>query len=129
MRKQDQIAPMEWINELFGRFTNIYKTRWTENNPTALIEAATKYEWAKSLYGLSYEQIKATIDLCGKTEGWPPDPPEFRQLALNPYPGRTHHDAYKPFPPCKLLEKPRNKKVGEAAIANIKKILANVIRK
>lgn len=121
---EDKLAPKIWVDELFARFANIYKTQWTELIPTAAIEVSTKYDWAKALYDLSYQQIKGTIDWCGLNQKYVPSPPEFRQLVLNPYPGRTHHEAYKDFRPYKLLTKQRNLKIGEEHIAKMRQITA-----
>lgn len=73
---------MEWINEIFARFTLIYKHFWTDSLPTELVEAATKFEWAATLHDLTHQQIRKTIDFCKANIKYPPLLPEFRQLAL-----------------------------------------------
>lgn len=122
--KREELAPMEWINEIFARFTLVYRHFWTESFPTDLVEAAAKYEWATTLHDLTYEQIKRTISKCKATMKFPPLLPEFRQLALNLIPGCSN-PVYEQTNPYKIIKR-SDPKIAAAAIGKFRAILTNV---
>jgi len=78
-------------------------------------------EWSDLLADVSGEQVKR--GLANWREDWPPSAPEFRKACLGGKGDALHLGrAYKPF--VALPRPPRDKRVGSAALADMRKGLA-----
>lgn len=84
LRKTD--IPTSWVSALFKHFQVIYGHKFT----TIIdgLESLAVQEWSTSLEGLTGEQIKSGLRMCGTrkiangSEDWPPTPAEFRAMCL-----------------------------------------------
>lgn len=88
--------PTSWVSALFKHFQVIYGHKFT----TIIdgLENLAVSEWSASLEGLTGEQIKSGLRMCGTRkiangqEDWPPTPAEFRMMCLPEKMPAYHHD-------------------------------------
>ncbi len=78
--------PKTWISALFKHFQVIYGHKF--NSVIDGVEDLAVKKWAEALDGLTGEQIKTGLRMCGTrkiqvgSEDWPPTPAEFRAMCL-----------------------------------------------
>jgi hypothetical protein len=88
--------PTSWVSALFKHFQVIYGHKF--NSMIDGIEDLAAREWAGALEGLTGEQIKSGLRLCGMRkiqvgkEDWPPTPAEFRAMCLPELVPAIHRD-------------------------------------
>ena len=93
--------PTSWVSALFKHFQVIYGHKFT----TIIdgLENLAVQEWSKSLEGLTGEQIKSGLRMCGTrkiangADDWPPTPAEFRSLCIPEVLSKIHRE-YVPLP-------------------------------
>lgn len=114
-RSEPQQLDATLTNQLFVRMQSIYGHLWSSRFANAQMLAAAKAEWATALYGCHVNDINRAIEACKREYDKPPTLPEFLKLcrpeAMAPY--------HRPGPPA--LPAPRNREVGLAALAELKK--------
>ena len=93
--------PKNWVSALFKHFQVIYGHKF--NSSVDGIEDLAVARWSEALDGLTGEQIKTGLRLCGTRriavgqEDWPPTPAEFRALCL-PEKVPSYHRDYVALP-------------------------------
>lgn len=91
MKSQDETLnrtaiPTSWISALFKHFQVIYGHKFT--TIVDGLESLAVQEWSSALSGLTGDQIKEGLRMCGMrkitngSEDWPPTPAEFRFMCL-----------------------------------------------
>ena len=65
MHKMDKYKlPLEWIDRIFQRLTDIYGSRFTTRFAKSFYVDIEKTRWQSGLYGVSAEEIKHVLNLC-----------------------------------------------------------------
>ena len=113
--------PTSWVSALFKHFQVIYGHKFT----TIIdgLENLAVQEWSSSLEGLTGEQIKSGLRMCGTrkiangSEDWPPTPAEFRTMCL-PEKVPYYHKDYVALP-----RPERDPELVENSLSKMRKIL------
>lgn len=113
--------PTSWVSALFKHFQVIYGHKFT----TIIdgLENLAVQEWSVALEGLTGDQIKSGLRMCGTrkiangSQDWPPTPAEFRAMCLPEIVPAIHRDY------LALPKPPQDKDVVEKSLAGIRDAL------
>lgn len=103
------------LKKVFATFSVFYGTSWDSKLATDKLASITKHVWSLKLQSLTENEIDQGLDnLYGS---FALNPAEFYDLCI-----KTKKVEYLGYANRIAFEKPRDKKAGRAAIANIRKI-------
>lgn len=121
-RKRHDLDSLAWdhpIREVWSRFSEIYGHQWASQQGDEPNET-----WIEGLHDLSAEQFGIGLRaLLGRTESWPPNLVEFRQLCLQHDPRAWERQAHKPYSTAPRIEhKTAKEKRGEFNAEQMRKL-------